>query len=158
MTKNLSLYDPTSRSLPISLLQTRELIMEVVRPMLVRHSITEQQWRVLRVISEDVRLDASTVAARACLLAPSVTRIVRALEKRGFISSVRDVSDKRRTVLQLTEAGDAFLEKVSPESAQIFAKLRRTVGAERWEQLTTLLSDIRSDIQATDTDQSDAKP
>jgi homoprotocatechuate degradation regulator HpaR len=144
--------------LPISLLQTRELIMEVVRPMLVRHSITEQQWRVLRVISEDVRLDASTVAARACLLAPSVTRIVRALEKRGFISSVRDVSDKRRTVLQLTEAGDAFLEKVSPESAEIFAKLRRTVGAERWEQLATLLSDIRSDIQATDTDQSDAKP
>ena len=67
MTKNPSLYDPTSRSLPISLLQTRELIMEVVRPMLVRHSITEQQWRVLRVISEDVRLDASTVAARACL-------------------------------------------------------------------------------------------
>ncbi|MBT7222262.1 MAG: homoprotocatechuate degradation operon regulator HpaR [Marinovum sp.] len=152
------MYDPTSRSLPISLLQTRELIMEVVRPMLVRHSITEQQWRVLRVISEDVRLDASTVAARACLLAPSVTRIVRALEKRGFISSVRDVSDKRRTVLQLTEAGDAFLEKVSPESAEIFAKLRRTVGAERWEQLTTLLSDIRSDIQATDSDQSDAKP
>ena len=126
--------------------------------MLVRHSITEQQWRVLRVISEDVRLDASTVAARACLLAPSVTRIVRALAKRGFISSVRDVSDKRRTVLQLTEAGDAFLEKVSPESAEIFAKLRRTVGAERWEQLATLLSDIRSDIQATDSDQSDAKP
>ena len=154
MTKNPSLYEPTSRSLPISLLQTRELIMEVVRPMLVRHSITEQQWRVLRVISEDVRLDASTVAARACLLAPSVTRIVRALAKRGFISSVRDVSDKRRMVLQLTEAGDAFLEKVSPESAEIFAKLRRTVGAERWEQLTTLLSDIRSDIQATDTDQS----
>ena len=92
------------------------------------------------------------------MAAPSVTRIVRALEKRGFISSVRDVSDKRRTVLQLTEAGDAFLEKVSPESAEIFAKLRRTVGAERWEQLTTLLSDIRSDIQATDTDQSDAKP
>ncbi|MBT6524597.1 MAG: hypothetical protein HOL57_01275, partial [Marinovum sp.] len=53
---------------------------------------------------------------------------------------------------------DAFLEKVSPESAEIFAKLRRTVGAERWEQLATLLSDIRSDIQATDTDQSDAKP
>ena len=158
MTKNPSLYEPTSRSLPISLLQTRELIMEVVRPMLVRHSITEQQWRVLRVISEDVRLDASTVAARACRLAPSVTRIVRALAKRGFISSVRDVSDKRRTVLQLTEAGDAFLEKVSPESAEIFAKLRHTVGAERWEQLTTLLSDIRSDIQATDTDQSDAKP
>ena len=158
MTKNPSLYDPTSRSLPISLLQTRELIMEVVRPMLVRHSITEQQWRVLRVISEDVRLDASTVAARACLLAPSVTRIVRTLAKRGFISSVRDVSDKRRTVLQLTEAGDAFLEKVSPESTEIFAKLRRTVGAERWEQLTTLLSDIRSDIQATDTDQRDAKP
>ena len=158
MTKNPSLYDPTSRSLPISLLQTRELIMEVVRPMLVRHSITEQQWRVLRVISEDVRLDASTVAARACLLAPSVTRIVRTLAKRGFISSVRDVSDKRRTVLQLTEAGDAFLEKVSPESTEIFAKLRRTVGAERWEQLATLLSDIRSDIQATDTDQRDAKP
>jgi homoprotocatechuate degradation regulator HpaR len=148
MTKNVAQYEPTSRSLPISLLQTRELIREVVRPMLMRHRITEQQWRVLRVISEDVRIDASTVAARACLLAPSVTRIVRALAERGFISSVRDVSDKRRTVLQLTGAGEAFIEKVSPESAEIFAKLRQTVGSERWEQLATLLSDI----QAADTD------
>jgi len=148
MTKNVAQYEPTSRSLPISLLQTRELIREVVRPMLMRHRITEQQWRVLRVISEDVRIDASTVAARACLLAPSVTRIVRALAERGFISSVRDVSDKRRTVLQLTGAGEAFIEKVSPESVEIFAKLRQTVGSERWEQLATLLSDI----QAADTD------
>jgi homoprotocatechuate degradation regulator HpaR len=158
MVKKTAQYELTSRSLPISLLQTRELIMEDVRPMLVRHNVTEQQWRVLRVISEDVRIDASTIAARACLLAPSVTRIVRALTARGLISPVKDVADKRRMVLQLTADGEQFLKRVSPESAAIFDRLRRIVGADRWEQLTTLLSDIRDDIEAAERNQCAKKP
>lgn len=158
MVKKTAQYELTSCSLPISLLQTRELIMKEVRPMLVQHNVTEQQWRVLRVISKAVHIDAGTIAARACLLAPSVTRIVQALTARGLISSVKDLADKRRMVLQLTAEGEQFLKKVSPESAVIFDRLRQIVGADRWEQLTTLLSDIRGDLEAAERNPSAKKP
>ena len=137
---------PTRKSLPISLLRTRELIMESVRPMLARHKVTEQQWRVLRVIAEEQQTDATTIADRACLLAPSVTRILRALHARQFIASSKDGEDARRTRLFLTPAGKEFIETIIPESLELFAQLRAIVGEQRWEQLVQLLVDIRADI------------
>ena len=55
----------TSRSLPIALLRAREAVMGNFRPMLADFDVTEQQWRVMRVLSEAGRLDASDLAARA---------------------------------------------------------------------------------------------
>ena len=41
-----------ARSLPIALLRAREKVMAPFREMLSRTDITEQQWRVLRILSE----------------------------------------------------------------------------------------------------------
>ena len=137
----------TRRSLPISLLRTRELIMEEFRPVLSRHGITEQQWRVLRVLGEsDSAMDATTVANRSCLRAPSLTRILRTLSDNGLVETMKDSNDGRRILVNLTPAGAAFIDRVTPESLQVFARLRQTVGDERWDALVTLLGDIRNDI------------
>ena len=45
-------FSRTQRSLPMALLRARELLMERFRPMLSAHGVTEQQWRVLRVLHE----------------------------------------------------------------------------------------------------------
>lgn len=141
-------YAQTGRSLPISLLRTRELIMENVRPMLARHDITEQQWRVIRVVSELGPSDATTIADQACILAPSLSRILKTLIEKGVLISVKDANDGRRSVVALTKEGQAFLDRVQPESTAIFSELREAVGSERWEQLVTLLQDIRQDLKS----------
>ena len=41
-----------SRSLPMQLLRAREAVMQRFRPMLHQHGVTEQQWRVIRVLVE----------------------------------------------------------------------------------------------------------
>ena len=41
-----------NRSLAINLLKTREVVMDRFRPMLASVNLTEQQWRVLRGLSE----------------------------------------------------------------------------------------------------------
>lgn len=136
----------TRNSLPISLLRTRELIMEDVRPILQNHGITEQQWRVLRVIAEEGTTDASTIAERACILAPSLTRMFRALGEKALIEQVRDPQDARRVLISLTPKGEDFLEAVAPETLQVFEDLRAVVGDERWEQLVAILAAFRQDI------------
>ena len=138
---------PTRRTLPMSLLRVRELIMEPVRPMLLNHNITEQQWRVLRVVSEEREADATTVADKACLLAPSLTRILKTLSEKRYIEVFKDKNDGRRTMMRLTQEGQSFIDKVTPESLEIFEELRSIVGDERWENLIDLLLEIRDDFK-----------
>lgn len=134
----------TRRSLPIALLRARESIMWRFRPMLASHEITEQQWRVLRVLNEADEADGSEVAERSCIMAPSLTRIVRSLEERGMISRRRDPKDARRTMLSITEKGVELIAAVAPESRAIYADIRERFGNERYELLLDLLEDLTS--------------
>ena len=51
----------TQRSLAFALLRAREKVMTPIRAMLAEAGITEQQWRVLRVLDEFGPLEASKV-------------------------------------------------------------------------------------------------
>lgn len=78
------------RSLAIGLLRAREAVMSHFRPILAAHDVTEQQWRVIRTLSEAGMLDATEVAEKAFILAPSLTRMIRSLEERGLITKHKD--------------------------------------------------------------------
>ena len=92
----------TSRSFPIALLRARESIMSRFRPMLAKHGFTEQQWRVLRMVGEVDSIEASELAERTCILAPSLTRILQNLEARGLLRRATSKADARRRVIQAT--------------------------------------------------------
>ena len=72
-------------SLPMELLKAREAAMARFRPMLRDHGLTEQQWRVIRALADYDRIDASELARRSFLLAPSLTRILQHLEKEKLV-------------------------------------------------------------------------
>ena len=138
---------PTQRSLPMSLLRAREAVMSHFRPMLDAHGVNEQQWRVIRVLAEQGQMDASEVAERANILAPSLTRMIRAMAERGLITRTRDTNDARRVILTIAPAGTALLHKVTPHSARIYADLEQRFGHSQMEHLTDLL-DALSKLKA----------
>jgi len=125
----------TRRTLPIALLRARETVMDRFRPMLHRHDITEQQWRVLRVLDEAETMDASELAQGAAILAPSLSRILKTLEARGLIEVRKHHADGRRTIINLSESGSAFLAEAAPESAKIYEEIEALVGRDRIEAL-----------------------
>ena len=131
-----------SRSLPMSLLRAREAVMRHFRPALRRHGMTEQQWRVLRTLSDAGLLDATEVAEKAFILAPSLTRMLRSLEERGFITRHKDKDDGRRVLLTLAPAGQAIIDEVMPDSRRVYADLDARFGAERVEQLLDMLEEL----------------
>jgi homoprotocatechuate degradation regulator HpaR len=130
------------RSLAIGLLKAREAVMSHFRPILADHDLTEQQWRVLRVLAESGMLDASEVAEKAFILAPSLTRMLRSLEERGFISKHKDEADGRRVLLRLAPAGQAVIDEVMPDSRRVYAQIDARFGAQRVEQLLDMLEDL----------------
>ena len=89
------------KSLPMQLLKAREAAMSRFRPMLRTHGLTEQRWRVIRAIYEHGLIDASELAEESFLLSPSLTRILKFLEKEKIIKRIGDKSDLRRSVFNL---------------------------------------------------------
>lgn len=130
------------RSLAIGLLRAREAVMSHFRPILAAHDVTEQQWRVIRVLYEAGKLDATEVADKASILAPSLTRMIRSLEERGFITKHKDDADGRRVLLQITAAGEAIVEDVMPESLKVYADIDARFGVERVEKLLDMLDEL----------------
>ena len=132
-------YAATQLALPISLLRTREMVVERFRPMIASRGLTDQQWRVLRVLGEKRELDATHLAEQACLLMPSLTRIGKSLGTAGLVESKKDPNDRRRVLFSITAQGDELLTACASESAQIYAEIEEAIGAER---LTSLLEDL----------------
>ena len=132
----------TRRSLPMALLRAREAVMVRFRPILARHNVTEQQWRVIRVLGEESPLDATTVADRSSILTPSLTRIIRTLEERGLIGRERDEADGRRLVLTITRKGEGLIRDVVPEANEVYAAIEAEFGGKRLQGLLDTLDDL----------------
>jgi homoprotocatechuate degradation regulator HpaR len=130
------------RSLAIGLLKAREAVMSHFRPILADHDVTEQQWRVIRVLSQAGTLDATEVAEKAFILAPSLTRMLRSLEERGLITRQKDKEDGRRVLLRLAPAGQAVIDEVMPDSRRVYADIDARFGAERVEALLDMLEEL----------------
>lgn len=130
------------RSLAIGLLKAREAVMSHFRPILADHDVTEQQWRVLRALSEAGQLDATEVAEKAFILAPSLTRMLRSLEERGLITREKDEADGRRVLLALAPAGQAVIDEVMPDSRRVYADIDARFGAKRIDMLLDMLEEL----------------
>jgi homoprotocatechuate degradation regulator HpaR len=130
----------TTRSLPIALIRAREGVMSPIRDMLAETGITEQQWRVLRVLAEYGQLDTKTLADRSSLLFPSLTRIAATLREKGLITQTRDNVDRRRQFIKITPAGQKIIDDRADQAARIVEGFQATLGIEDYEKLLDLLS------------------
>ena len=141
----------TSRSLPIVLIRARENVMAPIRKMLLKSGITEQQWRVLRVLSEVGPVDSSTLAERASIPFPSLTRIAHSMAERGLISQRRDTRDRRRQTVSITDDGAQIIADNMAEATRIVARFKEHLGADNYETLLDLLTALDG-LDANQTD------
>lgn len=134
----------TSRTLPIALLQAREVVMGPIRELLARSPVNEQKWRVLRVLDEAGPMDQSEIAKRACLQLPSLTRILAAMEAQGQVTRATHPEDRRRTVVAITPIGAQIIEENTHAFLQVFDRIADRFGHLKMEQLLDLLEELRT--------------
>ena len=135
-----------NRSLAITLLRSREAVMDRFRPMLASAKITEQQWRVLRGLSEHGEVEAGKLAYIACILPQSLSRIARNLEKKNLIFMKNDPSDARKILLSLTDEGKILMSRATIDSKEIYSQLIEDFGRENLEQLLEKLNLLQSSL------------
>ena len=132
----------TRRSLPIALMRSREKVMGPIRDMLKVSGITEQQWRVLRVLSESGAQDLTQISVKASLLMPSLSRIIKKLREEGLIVSQTNDEDRRRQIVRIGTKGQKIIDDNLPQAMKIAEELQQHLGLERHEQLLDLLETL----------------
>lgn len=130
----------------MELMRAREAAMARFRPMLRMHGLTEQQWRVLRALSESDGIDASELAKKSFLLAPSLTRILQHLEAESLIRRKQNSSDNRKAAVALSAKGQRLFDKIAPDSEALYKDIESEFGEERLETLYSLLAEFYTTI------------
>lgn len=77
--------------------------MAFFRPLLNEHDLTEQQWRVIRILRQQGELESHQLAHLACILKPSLTGVLSRLERDGIVRRRKSSEDQRRVFIALTE-------------------------------------------------------
>jgi homoprotocatechuate degradation regulator HpaR len=130
-----------SRSLPLALLKAREDVMAGFRPNLRSHGITEQQWRALKALAAS-EMRAGQLSRASLISMPSLTRIIRALEKQGLIERRTEERDQRAALLSLTESGHGLVLSVSHAAEARYNEIVAAFGLERLERLHLMLDEL----------------
>jgi homoprotocatechuate degradation regulator HpaR len=130
------------RNLPRLLLQARESVMAHTRPRLREHALSDQQWRVLRVLGEHGVVETGKVAREAFILSPSLTGVLTRMERDGLIQRSRDPVDQRRTVVQATDKGAQLVNTLSQTIEAHYEWMEQSLGKENLSQLYALLDKV----------------
>ena len=133
------------RNLPRLLLQARESVMGQTRPSLRAHGLSDQQWRVLRVLGEhahDSGVETGRVAKEAFLLGPSLTGVLTRMERDGLIERQRCPQDARRTVVRATAVGLAKVQALSRSIEAHYAWMEGQLGKTVLQDLYALLDQV----------------
>jgi homoprotocatechuate degradation regulator HpaR len=127
------------RHLALELLATRERFMQHFRPVLTKHDVTEQQWRVIRALAANGEMEPGEITRRCVILKPSLTGILSRMEELGWIKRQSHAGDLRRSVVRLTTVGNALHRKISREVEAAHAALVDALGADELDALHAAL-------------------
>jgi homoprotocatechuate degradation regulator HpaR len=130
------------RNLPRLLLQAREAVLEHFRPGLREHGLTDQQWRVLRVLAEEGECDVSTIAQGAYLLGPSLSGVLTRMERDGLIVRAADSQDARRQVIRASAKGKRLVARLAESIEAHYISMEAALGKARLTQLYGLLDEV----------------
>lgn len=128
-----------NRNLPLLLLQARESVIRRFRPVLNANGVTEQQWRIIRVLAERGPTEPRDLVRLCSLSSPSLTGILARLVDLKLIARESVPSDQRRILVSLTPKCRGLAARVMPEVDAIYAELQADLGKEFKEELYGIL-------------------
>ena len=135
-------------SINIGLIQAREALMTQFRPILNQANITDQQWRIIRLLAENGTLDFQDLATQACILRPSLTGILTRLEKAGLAVRLKPSNDQRRVYLKLTPEGENLYVSTGALVDERYDPIEKVLSKEKTAQLNDHLAALATIEQA----------
>jgi homoprotocatechuate degradation regulator HpaR len=131
-----------SGSLPMMLYSALDAVMPRFRKIFKKFGLTEQQWRVLRVLWEIDSIALQSLADITLIPAPSLVGVIDRLETSDLVERRRSKSDRRVVYIHATKTGQKLEQKVRPEVDRLYAELQASIDPQVWDKLFAGLDSI----------------
>src|ERR1700681_1275677 len=132
----------SNRSLPLLLLQAREQIMARFRPLLNANGITEQQWRVIRVLLETGPLEPREIGSLCHISSPSLAGVLARMEAMDLVVRKRLGSDQRRVRVSLKSRSRTLASRMAPKINATYRQIEARMGLQVWRHLYQVLDEL----------------
>jgi homoprotocatechuate degradation regulator HpaR len=130
------------RNLALLLLQAREAVMTRFRPLIAEEGLTEQQWRILRALSECSPLEPGQIAEVCSILSPSLTGILARMEAADLVARAQSTADQRRQSVALTPRSRMILARMAPRIEAEYRRLESDWGVDTVTELVGMLDRV----------------
>lgn len=127
-----------NKNLPLLLLQMREQVLSHFRPILNHFNLTEQQWRVLRALCQEGKLEPREICDICQILSPSMAGILKRLEEMELIQRESVPGDKRRMQISLTKKSEALILEIIPLVKEQYRYLNESYGEKLMQDLHSI--------------------
>jgi homoprotocatechuate degradation regulator HpaR len=146
------------RNLPLLLLQARERVLSHFRPLLNANGVTEQQWRIVRVLYEVPSLEPREIVELCRISSPSMAGVLARMEELGLVTRRRLPHDQRRVRVSLTARARAMAARMAPKIDATYRRIERTIGAEFSARLQQALDQLLATLKADAACRADGAP
>ena len=133
-----------SRSLPMMLYGALDAIMPRFRLIFKEFGLTEQQWRVLRVLWEHDDITVGELANITLISAPSLVGVTDRLMAAELLVKRRSRPDRRMVYITATKKGRELEQDVMPRVEATYAQLQESLDSATWEGLLDALEQVAS--------------
>jgi homoprotocatechuate degradation regulator HpaR len=135
------------RNLPLLLLQARERVIAHFRPILNANRITEQQWRIVRVLLEAPSLEPREIGSLCRISSPSMAGVLARMEELGLVTRRRLQHDQRRVHVSLTPRSRALAARMAPEINATYRRIEQLIGREFGERFEQMLDRLLATLE-----------
>ena len=130
------------RNLPQLFLRGREELLRHFRPIITHFGLTEQQWRILRAISENDQLEPREICEICQILGPSLTGVLTRMEGMGLVTRTRMEEDQRRLLIRLTPRAEQLVAEMVPLIVEQYRIIEVAYGPELIQELYEIMDRV----------------
>ncbi|MFZ6689016.1 homoprotocatechuate degradation operon regulator HpaR [Undibacterium sp. SXout11W] len=127
------------RNLPQLFLKARGNLMAHFKPILSHFGLTDQQWRILRVLDEHGQLEPRELCDLCQISSPSMAGVLKRMEELAMIRRSPVSGDQRRVLIALSVAGDALMTEMAPLIDLQYMHIEQTFGLAAMDELVAML-------------------
>ena len=122
----------------VSLLFRRELVK-----CLNEYDITPEQWQILAILWKNESLKQTQIMELTLQDAPTVSRMLNLLKKKGLVLANKSSKDKRETLITVTQKGSKLKDIIPKKVMKHFNPILNKVSNDRKEIFTDILLEFQ---------------
>ena len=135
----------------VEFLKTKDMLEEVHNRFFEEYDLSNTKFNILVILykghkGQKEKMYMSKIGERMLLSNANITGLVDRLEKQGFVKRVRSSEDRRKIVIEITEAGVERVERVIEDYVIWSEKLMKTLGTDEKKYMVELLEKIQLGI------------